>query len=357
MRDRRRAIFITILIGILIFIINVGILIAEDVMEENPIQWTLYIINEGTGALVGLMLVPFLFYFFHHFPLDTKRLSPNAPFYLLASLVYGVVFTSLMYSFRVPLYQYAGFSIRNSFNHLPYRYLMEYFKQFSFFWLIYIVYRFIMEHYKRKEETLKAAELEQLLVKAELEALKMRLNPHFFFNTLNTISSLIYDDPKKADQLITHLGNFFRKVLNTDTRSFHSIKDEIALTKQYVEIMKGRFEEKLVVDFNIAPEVAEHPIPILLFQPLVENAIQYSMGQYNHCHATVAIEKTADRLICVVEDKGPGISAERLANPFGIGLNTVISRLERLYHHQHQFSFSNQATGGLRIEIQFPIND
>ncbi|MBX2877618.1 MAG: histidine kinase [Saprospiraceae bacterium] len=355
-KNNRTEVLVALLIGVLLFFINIGILIAEDIAEGVPIKWTFYFINEGTGTFIGLMSVPFLFYFFRLYPFEDRPFVPNLLLHLGVSAIYGLIYTSIMYGSRIPLYSLFDIPIGEKFTGLSYRYLMEYFKQFSTFWLLYIVHRLIKESRIRRENAVKAAELERLLVQSELEALQMRLNPHFFFNTLNTISSLIYDQPAKADQLITHLGDFFRKVLTVQDKALHPIREEIRLTEQYIAIMKGRFEENLQVDFSIDTAAEQAMTPILLFQPLVENAIQYGMKHKNTCHATISITKHADQLHCKVEDDGPGIAEGRFPQQMGIGLHTVMSRLERLYPDQHQFSLHNKEEGGLCIEIKFPYH-
>lgn len=344
------------LIGFLLFGINVGILVAEDIAVDAKIKWVFYLINEGTGTLIGVASVPFLFYFFSRYPLEGNAFVPTLFLYLGISLVYGFLYTSIMYGSRVPLYHLADIPLEGKFNGLYYRYLMEYFKQFSTFWLVYVIYRLLQESKTRRENAIKTAELKQLLVQSELEALQMRLNPHFFFNTLNTISSLIHDQPDKADQLITHLGDFFRKVLTVQDKSMHQMEEEIRLTQQYLSIMKGRFEENLQVEFDIDPEARLAMTPILLFQPLVENAIQYSMQHNNTCQATISIQKKGDQLHCQVKDNGPGLANGRFPQQTGIGLHTIMSRLERLYPDQHQFSMVSPEEGGLCIEIKFPYH-
>lgn len=355
--ERKKEITVLLLIGLLLFIINLGILVAEDIAEGNTIKWTFYLINEGTGSLIGTSSVPFLFYFFNRFSFENRRFIPTLFLYLGISVIYGFTFTTLMYGSRVPLYHLADISLEGKFNGLSFRYLMEYFKQFSTFWLVYIIYRLMEESRKRREEAVKTAELKQLLVQTELEALQMRLNPHFFFNTLNTISSLIYDAPKKADQLIIHLGDFFRKVLQVQDASIHSVQEEISLTQQYVAIMKGRFEERLKVDFEISEAAKKKAMPILLLQPLIENAIQYGMKQHNNCHVIIQVVLIEEQLSCTITDDGPGIAGNRLPRPMGVGLHTVMSRLERRYNDEHKFTLQNQTNGGLRIEIQFPAHD
>lgn len=356
LRLSKTDLLIIFLIGLLLFFINIGILVAEDIAEGAHVKWTFYIINEGTGSLIGILSVPFLFYFFNKHPFESRPFATSLLLYISTSLLYGFLYTSIMYGSRVPLYHLADISLEGKFNGLSFRYLMEYFKQFSTFWLIYVVYRLIKESRTRRENAIKTAELKQLLVQSELEALQMRLNPHFFFNTLNTISSLIYDQPTKADQLITHLGDFFRKVLTVQDKSMHQMQEEIRLTEQYVAIMKGRFEENLQVEFDIDPKSKQAMTPILLFQPLVENAIQYSMKHSNNCHAIISIKKSKDQLHCQVKDHGPGLAQGRFPQQMGIGLHTIMSRLERLYPEQHEFSLHNLEAGGLCIEIKFPYH-
>lgn len=346
-------ILLLVLLGIIFFLLNMGILVAQDIFQERKIWWSFYIINEGTGSLASLLLLLPLVLFFHHFALDQPNWWLGVGLYLLVSLIYGLVFTSLMYGLRVPLYYLTNIPIADKFNNLPVRYLMEYFKQFVFFWSIYIGYRFYSELKKRKEEAVKAVELQQLLTQTELQALRARLNPHFFFNTLNTISSLVYDQPAKADQLIVKLSQFLRKNLALEGQSFHNIQDEINLTQQYVNIMQYRFEDRLTVRYDIATDIENCSIPVMLLQPLVENSIQYSLQNQDKCTVNISIIPQDGKVICVIKDNGPGLQGNLIKE--GIGWNTIIERLERLYLKDYTFVFQNLEEGGLKVEIRIPI--
>ena len=146
-------------------------------------------------------------------------------------------------------------------NDLPYRYLMEYFKQLVDFWLIYAIFWGVNQYKANKNREIQGLHMQQELVKAQLSSLQMQLHPHFFFNTLNAISSIMYTDPARADRIISRLGGFLRTVLQlTDTPS-HSLSDEIALTKQFTQIMEERYPDKLTVTYNIPQKPRAFPSP------------------------------------------------------------------------------------------------
>lgn len=336
-------------LGILNALINIGIIISEDLTHYRDIDWTFYCINEFTGSLVPIILLPFLFWFFERVPLSWKSLI----LYLLVTVIFGFIYTSIMYGARVPLYHLAGITrLGEIFDQLHWRYLMEYFKQFFTFWLLYLVFWGIHQYNINRDRVLRENELKRDLLQAQLLGLQRQLHPHFFFNTLNTISSLLYEAPEKADRLIARLSDFLRSVIGLKENVMHSVDKELTLLQEYLDVMLGRYGDRLHVAIDAAEKVRSYYIPVLLLQPLVENAILYSMGYAAISHVEVVIEETDDLINISIKDEGPGIQEGEMS--FGSGLRLVQEKLDKIYHDRYQMTFVNQLPSGLIVTLRIP---
>src|SRR5262249_51179894 len=141
-----------------------------------------------------------------------------------------------------------------------------------------------------QEAKLRMAELEGDLVRARLEALSLQLQPHFLFNSLNMVTSLIYDDPKRADLMLSRLAGYLRKTLQSSPEQRVPLEQEIETLELYLSMMKARFEDKLTLDLNVEDRARKALAPQLILQPLVENAIQHG---YDPSSASVRVEVSA----------------------------------------------------------------
>jgi len=341
------------MIGLVQAILNIGILVSENLAEGNNIDWPFYIINEFTGVFAGILLIPALICFFTKYPLAKDNLIRSLPFYFLISIVYGVIWTSIMYLVRYLLYPLADiYRIQEIFNDLPFRYLMEYFKQFFVFWLIYYIHWNIIQYQKHQEQKERESILEAELLSARLQSLQMQLHPHFFFNTLNTVSSLMYEEPKKADRLISLMSDFLRDVIHSKDKPLHSLEREIELLKKYTDIMEVRYSDKLNVVFDIAVESLSLNVPSLILQPLVENSIKYSIDYNNSTEVRIKSTVSSEQLILEIHDNGPGISENEIN--YGTGLNSSVQRLKVIYKNKFQFSITSPTKSGTLVLISIP---
>src|SRR5437762_4500959 len=200
------------------------------------------------------------------------------------------------------------------------------------------------------------SELENSLRNAELEVLRMRLNPHFLFNTLQNISTLVRHEPHTADQMLIRLGDLLRASLRGNSTSEVTLDSELKLTRAYLDIEKLRFGDRLSISVNAAPETESALVPTLLLQPLVENAIKH--GLRTSAGGKIAIETTMEngQLVISVRDNGVGLRGSDLkSSESGIGLSSTIERLARMYPDHHEFRFLTPAEGGTEIRIQLPL--
>jgi hypothetical protein len=204
------------------------------------------------------------------------------------------------------------------------------------------------------QKQVRAAELETQLREARLQALRSQLNPHFLFNTLHSIAELVHEDPALAEQLILRLGDLLRKVLSSSDRHELALAEEIEFIKGYLDIEQMRLGSRLRIEWSIDPEVLPIPVPSLLLQPLVENAVQHGIG-FAAGPGTVQIGARRDNgfLLLQVRDTGPGLDQDARAANAGIGLANTRARLQTIFGDRHRFELISDH--GLAVKVRLPI--
>jgi signal transduction histidine kinase len=222
------------------------------------------------------------------------------------------------------------------------------------YWAIVAVYQAFDYYRKYHERELHASELEKHVAQAKLQALQMQLNPHFLFNTLHSISSLMHKDVEAADRMIMRLSDLLRAALDSAETQEVSLRKELDLLRLYLGIEQIRFGERLSIKMDIEPQALEAQVPNLILQPLVENAIRHGIeprarpGQIElHAH------RHADALTLQVCDNGNGIALARPPRE-GVGLSNTRARLRELYGDAHRFELGGRPEGGLRVELTIP---
>ena len=204
---------------------------------------------------------------------------------------------------------------------------------------------------------MRAAQLESQLAQAQLQALKMQIHPHFLFNTLNAISSLMHTDVEAADRMMTRLSDLLRLTLDGAAKQMVTLKEEMDYLDHYLEIEKIRFGDRLTVRLNIAPETLDARVPTLILQPLVENAIKHGIAPHAAAgRVEVTAQKKNGNLHLQVKDNGSGFdkSGERSFQE-GLGISNTRLRLQKLYGTSFQFDISNGATEGAVVAVSFPF--
>jgi two-component system sensor histidine kinase AlgZ len=190
--------------------------------------------------------------------------------------------------------------------------------------------------------------------------LRYQLNPHFLFNSLNAVSTLVLEgNASAATRMLSQIGGLLRATLEGEIASLVPLSQEIALAKQYLAIEQTRLGDRLQIDFAIAPESLEVTVPSMLLQPLVENAVQHGVGQLPKGGA-IAIEsrRNRDRLEVVVRNSGPCPTSAGAADKDGrngIGLANTVERLRTLYGDDHRFTLQWPEAGGCQVTIELPF--
>jgi two-component sensor histidine kinase len=216
----------------------------------------------------------------------------------------------------------------------------------------------VLNHFQEaRERERRAAELEQRLMQANLQALKMQLQPHFLFNTLNAISSLVHENPQAADDMICSLSNFLRMSLEVSSQNEVPLQRELDFVDRYLEIQQTRFGERLHVQQHIAPDVKDALVPPLILQPLVENSIRHGLEAREHGGViTLQAFRRTEWLHLEITDDGEGFKNTELWNASeGIGLSNTKARLTELYGANHTFRLAANHPSGACVIIEIPF--
>jgi len=213
-----------------------------------------------------------------------------------------------------------------------------------------------LDYYRKyHERTVHTLELEKHLTEARLQALLRQLKPHFLFNTLNGIASLMHTDVNAADKMLVRLSELLRLTMHHRGQPLTPLREEIAFIEKYLEIERIRFRDRLAVEITVAPDVLDAEVPSLIIQPLVENAIRHGIEpQARAGRIIVEARREADGVVLIVRDNGGGMPAGGFTRE-GIGLANTRERLRELYGERHRFEIGNHTTGGVEVRILLPI--
>jgi signal transduction histidine kinase len=217
-----------------------------------------------------------------------------------------------------------------------------------------------IEFYRRyKEREALSQQLQARLTDAQLRALRAQLNPHFLFNTLNAVTTLLHRDPQRADAMLTRLGELLRLTLRADPDHEIPLVDEIELLERYLDIMRMRFSDRVTVTCTVAPEVEQAMVPSFVLQPLVENAFEHGVAQ-SSAAARVEVDARASSdgasVVLRVRDDGPGPGAGATpGSGKGVGISNTRRRLHEMYGGSGSLTLSASPSGGTLVEVRLPL--
>ena len=232
---------------------------------------------------------------------------------------------------------------------------------------LYYAINFYLQIEEQQDQLIR---LENQATSAQLTMLRYQLNPHFLFNTLNSISTLVLlKQTEPANAMLSRLSSFLRYTLITEPTGRVTVQQEIDTLKLYLDIERMRFEERLRTTFNIDPNTDAALLPSLLLQPLVENAIKYAVGaQESGAEITITTQLIGQNLRITVSDTGPGLQSPSTSNRLsgvsfdggepvstGVGLANIRDRLAQAYGEQHRFETLEPPEGGFAVVIEIPF--
>jgi two-component system, LytTR family, sensor kinase len=308
------------------------------------------------------VLTPSIFRIEERFSLASGAWKRRLGIVVLASLICSYVAMLMGAVLNFGVNYLFGRAVSHSGSVWQFSWVVFCFQEFSF-WSTFsaacAIRHFIQFHRQARQATqlaLEKSQLETSLRQAELENLRMRLNPHFLFNTLQNISVLAQQNPKLASQMLVRLGDLLRSALRGNVSAETTVSEEMALVQDYLAVEKMRFGDRLAILVDIAPGSDDAIIPSFLLQPLVENAIIHGLRGMSQA-GTIAIRAMIDgeRLVLTVADNGVGVPAEWSGESnIGIGLGSTRERLSRIFPGGHQFVIRKLDEGGTEIRIVIP---
>ena len=340
-RWRRRAPWIWVGLLVAIGLLRATNRYLVDVANHQPSLFLPKLVEELTGALSFGAFLPVLF-------LVLRRMRWTWFNHAATFIALSLGQTSLMIATRQVAFRLldkADFAYRPS----VWRYLMEMPTQL-FFYVVIVAGVWLFDRYREGQaRELRAAQLESALSEARLEALRLQLNPHFLFNTLNAVSEVMYERPRVADEMLSRIGELLRATLSA-TAQEHRLSDEWCLVSLYMDIQRVRFGDGLDAQVHGDPSLDELRVPFLLLQPLIENAIEHG-GAGEQRQVRVEASREAGRLTLSVRDFGGGAGTHA---GHGIGLGNVGARLRHLYGDEAGVRLDPVAAGGSVVTVWLP---
>jgi LytS/YehU family sensor histidine kinase len=215
-------------------------------------------------------------------------------------------------------------------------------------------WRFRREAQEKKQ---RAVELESLLAQARIHHLHAQLQPHFLFNALHAISSLVYTAPARADEMIATLSELLRRTLRDSGRAEVALREELDVLALYLDLQHIRFAGRLMVETNISAEVLDATVPSLLIQPLIENAVKHGLEKRDRpLQVSLTARREGNFLHLEIVDDGPGLPATGTPLREGVGLGNTRARLALLYGTVQSLELRNRpAGGGAALICRFPF--
>jgi signal transduction histidine kinase len=339
----------------LLGLINTGQSYLHALLASRPFSW-------WRAALVGLSdwymwaaLTPLVLWLARRYPLRAGRWGRP----LLLHAAVSVALSLLVITLGVPVVltlHWAPEEPLTPWGVWQRYFYIEFHLYVLLYWALLCVGHALAYYRDARERRLEAARLEGRLARAELDALKMQLDPHFLFNTLNAISALMHQDVELADRMMGLLGELLRRTLGAAGAQEVPLAQELDFVGRYLEIQKARFGARLAVALDIEPGTLGARVPALILQPLVENAIRHGIApQPAGGRVEVRSRRREGALHLEVRDDGPGLSPEA-AGQFreGVGLANTRARLRHLYGPDHRLEL-NDGGGGVVVTLAIPF--
>lgn len=326
-------------------------LFVGDRNHANYLPYAHYFVWAAADSFGWAMITPFIFLFARHYPLERQRWLLRTVQYVLLTCV--AVLTH-------PILRSVGWLYKPD-QHLPFIRMVvdsgskEMIGSVQICLFLYLLAAYQNTRREARWSQLREAELESRVSDAELHMLRMQLNPHFLFNALQAATVLIHENPAAAENVLQRLSELLRVALD-DMRSLQvPLEQEITFLKHYVEIQKQRFQDRLTVRFEMAPETLSVPVPTLLLQPLVENAIHHGIGRHK---GSDVVEITARRdgrqLVVEIKNLASSLLENNSASGNGVGLKNTRARLEQMYGEQATLELLPVVPAGVCATVTLP---
>lgn len=320
-------------------------------VDGRAIDWPWLVTNRFADWYSCAAFTPLLFWLARRSPLGPGRWWPSLPVHLVVVALCSLLKFMLQRAVVVDLFGYDQFPTLE--RMLVGGFIMENVA----FWCVVGVIHAIEFHERVRERELLTSRLSARLSSAQLEALAARLHPHFLFNTLQAISTLVYRDPAAADTMLRHLSSLLRRTLQRDPGHEVPLTSELAMLDEYLAIQQVRFGERLTIDRDVDPEGGKGLVPHFVLQPLVENAIEHGIARRAGAgRIAIAARREDGRLLLRVTDDGPGLNVSATPRE-GTGLGATRLRLRELYGDAAGLTLTSAPGGGVEARLDLPYHE
>jgi two-component sensor histidine kinase len=298
----------------------------------------------------GALLAPLVMRFAQRFPLRGQEVGRNLALHMVAMIAFVLVHVAL---FSLATVLLAPGMDLPSLPRVLGRSLLSWTVFDAIVYCALVTVNHAVIYYRvSKDRALRASQLEASLAQAQLQMLRMQLQPHFLFNTLHSISALMHKDVRRADSMVAALSDLLRMSLQNIGAQEVALQSELDFLQRYVEIMHLRFGDRLKVSIDIDPETRDARVPNLFFQPLVENSFRHGFGDLGQGSITISVRRDGDMLRCDVVDDGRGL---RTGHKDGVGLASTRSRLAHLYGDNYVFTMRGAPNEGVHVTVVIPF--
>jgi two-component system, LytTR family, sensor kinase len=327
----------------------------DDLTRGHEGTFLIRALEEGTSFLSAALLFPLVLLLCLRFPLRQTMWARRVPLYAGAALLFSALFTTLRWITRIAIFSIAGLPPYD-YGIMSLRYVMELPSDLIGFAAQVAVIHAVFWYRESRARALRTAQLETRLAQAQLSGLRAQLQPHFLFNTLNTIAAAVYEDPARADALLTRLSELLRLSLAGAPSHETSLAEELRVAALYTDLMQARFEDRFSIRMEVEPGVTVAAVPQLVLQPLIENAIRHGAeGESGRVAVEVHCARHNGAVELVVRDHGAGFpepAAAALGR--GVGLQNTAERLLHLYGERATLVLGNASGGGAVVTVTLP---
>ena len=335
---------------------------VQKFFSKDPTPWTHHLASWMVGVYLWFVLTTVVLWLGRRLPFERQRWISRTAIHLALSVVLGIVDLALESAILRALGVFPA--IMTSFAAtLAFLLIIGFHQSILTYWILLGVQYAIgwyQRYQERKQEALRlelrSSQLESQLTQAHLSALKMQIQPHFLFNTLNAIMVLVRQQKgHEAEEMLSRLSDLLRCVLDDVDAQEVSLRRELEYAQLYLGIEEVRFQDRLRIEMAADPEVLDAGVPNMILQPIIENAIRHGIGRSASAgRIRISAYRRNDVLELRVEDDGPGLTPAGAGQSHGIGLSNTRARLSQLYGNAASLSVENREEGGVAATIVLP---
>lgn len=337
--------------------------VTQKVFTGDPSPWWHHLAGWLIGAHIDALITPGIFWLSARLPLERRKWLGHASLHLVFSVCFAIVglgIESIIF-YALGLFPSLMKTLTISFVALL---ILSFHQNILTYWLLIGIehaLRYYRGYQERRQQALRlevqASELKTQLMRAQLSALNMQLQPHFLFNTLNAIMVLVRQEKSlEAETMLARLSDLLRCVLEDVNSQEVSLAKELKYLRLYLSIEEVRFQDRLRVEVTAAPDVLDAAIPYMALQPIVENAVRHGICRSSSAgRIQIGASRHGSDLEIRIQDDGPGLIGSSSASGPGIGLSNTRARLQQLYGDRAHLTIGNAHPRGALVTVVLPF--